>query len=339
MRILVAMDKFRGTLTTREACAAVAAGVRSAGHEPVCVPLSDGGEGFVDSLGGANRTTTATGPQGIPVAARWRLHETRAVIESAAASGAALLDESRPRDAVAATSRGTGELIAAALDAGAQEIWVGIGGTACSDGGEGALDALESRLHPGPPASIPARLAVFVDVSTRFADAGRVFGPQKGATPDEVTVISARLQRLALTYLERYGRDIAGLDGAGAGGGLAGGLAAIGGEIRGGFTAIAAATDLEARLREADVVITGEGRFDASSLDGKVVGGVLSLAAEHGVRALVIAGDVDQEAAARDSAGIETDITARSLTIECGRERAWADTAAALSEVARGLLM
>lgn len=331
MRMAIVMDKFRGTLTAGQACAAVAEGVRHAGHHPSVVPMSDGGEGFVDALGGATMTTTVTGPQGIPVDAGWRLEGRRAVIESAAAAGLALMDPSAPHDPLTATSRGVGELIDAALSAGAHEIWVGIGGTGCTDGGSGALKALVSRLPPGT-ATLPAALTVLVDVTTRFTDAARVFGPQKGASPAEVGVLTDRLTRLAPAYAERFGRRIDLLDGSGAGGGLAGGLAAIGGEIRSGFDAIAEALELERLIAAADLVITGEGRLDAASLQGKAVGGVLRLAAVAGVPALVLAGDIAPDMPTVSGA------TVRCLTAEFGPRRAWDDAAAALTELTAACL-
>jgi len=326
MRVAIAMDKFRGTLTAGQACEAVSEGVRQAGHDAVSVPMSDGGEGFVGALGGATMTTTVTGPQGLPVDAAWRLDGRWAVIESAAAAGLALMVASAPRDPLAATSRGVGELIDAALAAGARDIWVGIGGTGCTDGGSGALEALGSRL-PAGTRTLPAALTVLADVTTRFTDAARVFGPQKGASPEEVDILTARLGQLASDYAERFGRRIDLLDGAGAGGGLAGGLAAIGGRIRSGFDAVAEVTALENIVAAADLVITGEGMLDSASLQGKVVGGVLRLAAGAGVPALVLAGVVAEDMPAVSGASV------RSLTAEFGRRRAWDDAAAGLTEL------
>lgn len=328
MTIVVAMDKFRGTLTAGQACAAVAAGVRQAGYDAVAVPMSDGGEGFLDAFGGANRLATVTGPQGAPVDAGWRLDSGRALIESSAACGLALLDPARPRDPLAATSRGVGELIRAALAAGAHDIWVGVGGTACTDGGAGALEALEEWLPAGAAAAFPAAVTALVDVTTRFTDAARVFGPQKGASPSEVEILTRRLTRQARAYEERFGRRIDELAGSGAGGGLAGGLAAIGGGIRSGFDVIAEYHDLETLVAAADLVVTGEGKVDPPSLQGKVVGGVLRMAAGARVPALVLAGTVADDMLPVRGA------TVHSLTAECGPRRAWHDTAAVLAELA-----
>lgn len=327
MTVVVAMDKFRGTLTAAQACAAVAAGVRQAGYDVVSVPMSDGGEGFLDALGGANRMTTVTGPQGFPVDARWRLDGGRAVIESAQACGLALMDDSAPRDPLTATSRGVGELTAAALSDGAREIWVGVGGTGCTDGGAGALAALDAWLPPGTT-ELPAAVTALVDVTTRFTDAARVFGPQKGAEPAQVETLTRRLAEQTRAYADRYGRRIEQIDGSGAGGGLAGGLCAIGGRIRSGFDAVAEASGLENAVTAADLVITGEGRFDATSLRGKVVGGVLRLAAEAGVPALVLAGSADPDVA------VSGGVTVQALAAAFGRQRAWHDAAGALTELA-----
>lgn len=376
MHVVAAMDKFRGTLTAAQACAAVVRGVTAAGHHAVALPLSDGGEGFLDAFGGPNMWATVTGPQGIPVRAGWRFDGTRATIEAALACGLALRDDSVQWDALTATSRGVGELIDAALGAGAREIWVGVGGTGCTDGGSGALAALRQRApsnaepprtHPsgrpspaqlptsGPdpdlsrpaaattlpgleaatsrkPFGISAALTVLTDVTTHFADAATIFGPQKGASASEVEILTERLKRLALTYAERFARHIEVIDGSGAGGGLAGGLAAIGGDIRSGFDTIATATGLDTAIAKADLVITGEGHLDLQSLQGKVVGGVLRLAATGDVPAVVIAGDADA------NVPIPGDVTVHSLVAEYGAERAWRHTASAVTELARHVI-
>ncbi|MBM3664117.1 MAG: glycerate kinase, partial [Actinobacteria bacterium] len=175
MRVVVAPDKFRGTLGAVDAAAAIAAPLRAAGHDVVEVPMADGGEGTLDALGGANRTTVVSGPLGDPVEALWRLSGRNAVIEMARASGLALVDEV---DAVAASTYGTGELIAAAVEAGATHLIVGLGGSATTDGGSGALRALYPTVHLRG-----VRIEVACDVTTRFTDAARVFAPQKGASP------------------------------------------------------------------------------------------------------------------------------------------------------------
>ncbi len=321
MRILAAPDKFRGTVSAAEAASAIAAGARAAGvSEPVAeVPMSDGGEGFAEAFGGANRVSVVTGPLGDPTPAGWRLRGKTAVIEMAQASGLALVGGAEGNDPVAASTRGTGELIAEALDLGARRILVGHGGSASTDGGLAALQGLfpVQRLHG-------VELIAAVDVRCAFLDAARVFAPQKGATPSQVELLSRRLERLAQVYLEDYGVDVTTIEGGGAAGGLAGGLAAVGGEVVSGFDVIAEELDLATAVEEADLVVTGEGFVDEASFDGKVVGGLAALADEFGVPMLVVAGEVFD--------GVGDRIDARSLVAEFGRERALADTAACIAE-------
>ena len=305
MRVLAAPDKFRGTLSAREAAAAIALGASRAGWEVVELPLADGGEGTLDVLGGANRTTVVTGPLGDPVEAAWRLEEGVAVIEAAQACGLTLAGGADGNDPLRATSRGVGELILAATTAGAERVIVAVGGVASTDGGVGAVDALGGRL------AVP--LEVACDVEARFLDAADVFAPQKGATPEQVAILRERLAQL----------DVPDQPGAGAAGGLAGGLAALEATLVRGFELVADRLDLDRRLAETDLVITGEGLVDATSLTGKVVGGVLAHAARARVEALVVAGD----------AVTNSPIDAVSLVALCGRERALAEPAACLAEI------
>ncbi len=305
MRVLAAPDKFRGTLSAHEAAAAIALGASRAGWETTELPLADGGEGTLDVLGGGNRTTVVSGPLGVPVEAAWRLDDGVALVEAARACGLTLAGGAEGNDPLGATSRGVGELIAAAIAAGAERVVVAVGGVASSDGGAGAAEAL------GRPLAVPVEVAC--DVEVRFLDAADVFAPQKGATPEQVAVIRERLARL----------DVPDQPGAGAAGGLAGGLAALGATLVPGFDLVAERLDLDRHLTAADLVITGEGRVDATSLTGKVVGGVLARAAAAGVEALVVAGDVVTNAP----------IDAVSIVALCGRERALADPAACIAEV------
>ena len=320
MRILAAPDKFRGTASAPAVAAAVAAAGRAAGARTDEVPLSDGGEGFLDVFGGANRTTTVTGPLGAPVEAGWRLAGRFAVIEMARASGLALVGGPEGNDPIAASTIGTGELIAAAVDAGARRVFVGHGGSATTDGGLAALRALSpaARLRG-------VELVAAVDVHTAFLDAAEVFGPQKGATPNQVALLTRRLERLAQVYLDDHGIDVTELDGAGAAGGLAGGLATVGASIVSGFDLIADELDLAAAVEQADLVVTGEGFVDEASFQGKVVGGIAALAAEYGVPVLVVAGEVFD--------GVDDRVPAVSLVREFGRERALGDTLACITEV------
>ncbi len=321
MRIVVAPDKFRGTVTASECAEALAGPLRSAGHDVVVRPMADGGEGTLDALGGPNRRTVVTGPVGDPVEAEWRLSGRSAVIEMARASGLALAGGPEENDAVAASTHGTGELIAAALDAGANDVVVGVGGSATTDGGLGALRALYPvhRLRG-------VRLTVACDVRTRFVDAARDFAPQKGASPTQVKLLERRLERLQQVYLEEYGVDVSALESAGAAGGLAGGLACVGGELLSGFDLVAERLDLDADVEGADLVVTGEGFLDEESFDGKVVGGIVDLARHVGVPVVAVVGECFD--------GADALVPTVSLTARFGRERAMAETAELLAEVA-----
>lgn len=319
MRILAVPDKFRGTATAAEAAAAVAVAGGRVGARTTQVPLSDGGEGFLEVFGGANRITTVTGPLGDPVDAAWRLVDRVAVIEMARASGLALVGGAEGNDPVAASTAGTGELIVEALDGGARRIFVGHGGSASTDGGLAALRA----LFPLPRLR-GVELVAAVDVHTQFLDAADVFGPQKGATASQVELLRRRLERLAQVYAQDYDVDVTALPGGGAAGGLAGALAAAGASIESGFDLIADELDLATRVEDADLVVTGEGFVDEASFDGKVIGGVVELAAEFGVPVLVVAGEVF------DAVGDRAETV--SLVERFGRERAMADTVSCVTE-------
>ena len=329
MHVVVATDKFRGTATAAEVGGAVAAAVEATGGTCDVVQVADGGEGFLDAMGGANRTTVVTGPLGDPVEAAWRISGGQAVVEMAQASGLALVADG-DNDPVAASTYGTGELIGAAIDAGAKRVFVGVGGSATTDGGFGALRALYplQRLR-----GIDIRVAC--DVRTRFVDAAEVFAPQKGATPTQVELLRRRLERLAEVYTEDYGVDVSDLEGSGAAGGLAGGLAAVGATLERGFELVADEVDLFGHLEATDLVITGEGFVDAGSFEGKVVGGVLALAGELGVPALVIAGELFDEVDVLRLAGEmnPAGVSAVSLVERFGDRRARRNTLACLAEV------
>lgn len=306
MHVLAAPDKFRGTLSAREAAAAIAAGAARAGWTAVELPLADGGEGTLAVLGGGNRRTTVTGPLGDPVEADWLLEEDgTAIVEAALACGLTLAGGPERNDPLAATSRGVGELVSAAIAEGAARIVVAVGGVASTDGGAAAVEAL--------PTSLPVPLTVACDVTARFLDAAEVFAPQKGATPEQVLILRDRLSRL----------DVPDIPGSGAAGGLAGGLAAVGGLLLPGFDLVADRLDLAEHLAGADLVVTGEGRIDATSVTGKVVGRVLERAAAAGVETLVVAGEVAANAP----------IGALSLVERYGPERALAETAKCLAEL------
>jgi glycerate 2-kinase len=306
MHLLAAPDKFRGTLTAREAAAAIAAGAARAGWTTTELPLADGGEGTLDVLGGGNRRTTVTGPLGDPVEAAWRLEDDgTAIVEAALACGLTLAGGPKRNDPLAATSRGVGELVAAAIAAGARRVVVAVGGVASTDGGVGAVDALLDPLR------VP--LDVACDVEVRFLDAADVFAPQKGASPEQVRILRERLAQL----------DVPDLPGSGAAGGLAGGLAAIGGRLLPGFDLVATRLAFDEHLAHADLVVTGEGRLDPTSFTGKVVGHVLERAAAAGIEALVLAGEVSPA----------SPIGALSLVERYGPERALAEPGMCLAEL------
>jgi glycerate kinase len=285
--VLCCPDKFRGSLTAGEAAAALAAGVRRAGGVPIALPLADGGEGTLDVLcpdPADRRPQSVTGPLGERIDAEWGMHGTTAVVEMARASGLALVEGEN--DPVHATTRGTGELIRAAIEKKATRVIVAVGGSATVDGGLGALEALGFDLHG-------VTVDVACDVATPFLDAPRVFGPQKGATPTDVERLEQRLAALAERYRDELGVDVRSLPGGGAAGGLAGGLAALGARLVPGAALVADAVGLRAVLGAASLAITGEGRFDATSLAGKVVGHVLGEARPLDVPVAVVAGAAD----------------------------------------------
>jgi glycerate kinase len=283
----------------------MAGGIRRAGFDEVIeLPLADGGEGTLDTLlaarGGSRRTSRVTGPLGDPVDAEWGvLTGGVAIVEMAQASGLSLVHDHN--DPLRASTRGTGELIAAVRAQGFNRVVVAVGGSATTDGGLAAVEALGWSLQG-------MKVTVACDVETSFADAAKVFGPQKGASGAQVALLTRRLKMLSDRYRARTGIDVAQLTGAGAAGGLAGGLAAIGAELAPGFDVIAEAVGLEAALEGADLAMTGEGRLDGSSLAGKVVGGVLAWADDLDVASVaIIAGQASDEARAAlaDRSGVQ----------------------------------
>lgn len=319
MRVVAAPDKFKGTATAAEIAAAIAASVEASGGTCTQIPMADGGDGTLDALGGANRTTEVTGPLGAPVEAPWRLDNGTAVIEMAHASGLVLAGGPENNDPMGATTAGVGELIGEAIEAGATKVIVGVGGSATTDGGLGAIEALATRTRLAG-----VDLVVACDVRTRFVDAASVFAPQKGASPAQVSMLTRRLTALASRYADDYQVDISVLERSGAAGGLAGGLAAFGARLVDGFDIVAEQVGLDHALTTADLVITGEGFLDEESFDGKVVGGVAAMAATHGVPVLAIAGQVFDDAGDR--------IDAISLAEEFGLDRAIDDPISCVRE-------
>lgn len=298
-KAIVCPDGFKGTFSAREAAAAIAAGVREAGVEAVELPLADGGEGTLEALlagGGEQRTVTVAGPLGDPVDAEYGLLDGGrvGVVEMARRSGLTLVPEER-RDAWAASTRGTGELIAAAAARGAERVLVSVGGSATTDGGAGALAVLAEARTRVPP------LTVLCDVDTPFEDAAVVFAPQKGADPATVRRLSARLDQFASTLP----RDPRGVPMTGCAGGLSGGLwATYGAELVSGADYVLDLLGFARLLAGADLVITGEGRLDEQSAAGKVVGVVAGRCRAAGVRCVAIVGQSTLEDAAATAMGL-----------------------------------
>jgi glycerate kinase len=325
MRVLAAVDKFRGTASAAEVAAAIGHACWERGHDCVEIALADGGEGLLEVLGGPNRSTVVAGPLGAPVEAPWRIHRGTAIIEMALASGLTLAGGAEGNDPMNASTTGTGQLIDAALTAGAKRIIVGLGGSATTDGGLGALQAISS------PARLKAvELLVACDVTTTFTDAARVFGPQKGATPTQIKMLTSRLEQLAQRYQAEFDVDVREIVGSGAAGGIAGMLAALGGTLIPGFELVADELDLYDRVAEADLVITGEGHLDAQSFHGKVVGGLAALAAEFGVPIAAIVGIAD--------ADVRDRIPTWAIAERFGEQRALGEPLWCVEQIARDVL-
>lgn len=286
--VLVAPDSFKGTLRASQVAAAIARGLEDAGLVPpdVC-PVADGGEGtsevLLTALGGETAGAAATDPLGRPIKAGFALIEDggTAIVEVAEASGLHRVAEDE-RDAYAATTRGTGELIVAAAAAGAEVVLVAAGGSATSDGGAGAIDAIEEA-----GGLQGTTLVALCDVRTPFEQAARVFGPQKGADARTVTRLTERLEQQAAALP----RDPRGVPLTGAAGGLAGGLwAKYHATLEPGAAFVLQALDFDRRLRAAHAVVVGEGRLDATTLQGKIAGEIATRARQAGVPCHAIVG-------------------------------------------------
>ena len=301
MRVLAAADKFKGTATAAQVCAAIGHACWSLNIDCTEIPLADGGEGTLAVLGGANRTSIVTGPLGTPVQADWRLHRGTAVIEMAQASGLTLAGGPDRNDPLNATTRGTGELIDQALNAGAKKIIVCLGGSATTDGGLGALKAIST-----PARLLAVEFLVACDVDTTFVDAARVFAPQKGATRAQVELLTGRLEKLAQTFKNDYNVDVTSIPGSGAAGGLAGALVALGARLIPGFDLVADETGFYDAVKNHDLIVTGEGLLDDTSYEGKVVGNVQQLASDYNKDCLAIVGDIDENISAVEAQQLRT---------------------------------
>lgn len=355
MRVLLAPDSYGGTLTAVEAAEALARGWRAARpqDELVLQPLSDGGPGFLDALPGTRVTALVEDPLARPTLAAFALDGTTAYVEAAQAAGLHLLAVEE-RDPAVTTSYGVGQLVAAAVAAGATRVVVGLGGTATNDGGAGLLaalgvrreDAQGARLEPGGLAL--ARAARLVGDATRVElvaatdvdnpllgpqGATAVYAPQKGASAEQVGRLEAALAHWADLVERHLGVQVRDRPGAGAAGGLGFALLALGASRVPGLDVVADAVGLDALVAAADVVVTGEGRLDGSSTRGKVVAGVARRALEHGVPCVAVAGEVllgRREAAAAGLA--ET-----YALLDHAPGRALTEAAATVSEVAEGV--
>lgn len=352
MRVLIAPDKFAGTLTAVQATEAIAEGWRrhAPGDEMDLCPMADGGPGFVDvlhsSLGGSLLAATVRGPFGEPTPTTILLREHTAYVESAHACGRHLLGDGDPE---AASTYGVGEMVGHAVDAGATEIVVGLGGSGTNDGGAGLLAALgasaDEPLDQGVAGLVGLtgldlagavdrvsgiRLVAASDVDsplTGLFGATKTFGPQKGITEERLPAVDGVLQDFA----EVADRRLALEKGAGAAGGLGYALMLLGATRSPGIDLVARAVDLRARAERADLVITGEGAFDFSSRSGKVPYGVAQVAAEALRPCVALAGQVMVGSREMRALGVES---AYSMSELVGEERSFADPSGALADLA-----
>ena len=331
MKILIAPDSFKESLSAEGVANAIARGFKTifSNAELVLLPVADGGEGTTDSLIAATKgqrfTQQATGPLGEPVEAFWGLlgDGQTAVVETAAASGLDLIDSSQ-RDPLTATTRGTGELILAAIDQGAKHIIVGLGGSATNDGGAGMLQALGVGLLDASGEQIPSggaglakldqidlsnldprlagvRFDVACDVDNPLIGdngASTIFGPQKGATPEMVDILDANLAHFAAITQQATNKDIVNIPGAGAAGGLGGAfLGFLNATLKSGIDIVLDTVDFETHLEGASLVVTGEGRIDSQSIRGKTPVGVSKRAKAAGnIPVIALAGGVSSDA-------------------------------------------
>ena len=369
MKIVIAPDSYKESLSALEVAQAVEAGFRQVFPDAdyVLVPVADGGEGTVDAMvaatGGRKETVTVSGPLGEPVEAFYGLtgDGDTAVIEMAAASGLALVPPDR-RNPLLTNSRGTGELIRAALDAGARRFILGIGGSATNDGGAGMVQALGARLldlegreldgsggdlarleridvSALDPRLAECRIEVACDVDnplTGARGASAVFGPQKGATPEMVQALDANLARLARIVERDLGVAVDAVPGAGAAGGMgAAMLAFFGATLKPGIEIVTAAVDLDDHVRDADLVITGEGRIDFQTVHGKTPIGVARVAKRHGKPVIGIAGSLGAEVGVVHAHGIDAVFSV--LGKPCTLDEALRDAAANVELTARNV--
>lgn len=370
MKLVIAPDSFKESLSAEQVASAIADGWRSVYPQAdihLC-PMADGGEGTVDAVlaatGGERRELSVRGPLGQPVQAHWGwLENGQAVIEMAAASGLHWVEPAQ-RDACITTSYGTGELILAALDAGARRIILGIGGSATNDGGAGVLEALGARLLDGqgqPLAAGGAALAslqrieldgldprlaqvevlVAADVDNPLCGprgASHVFGPQKGASVAQVEQLDRALGHYADVMAAALGEDVRDVPGVGAAGGL--GFAAravLGARFRPGIELVAELSGLAQAVQGADLVITGEGRLDGQSLHGKTPVGVARIAQAAGVPVIALAGSLGEGYQRLYEAGIDAafSLAPGPVTLEQAMRDAHVQSQSRTADIAR----
>ncbi len=327
-QILVAMDKFRGTASALELCEVVGEVVRELGFEPDCQPMSDGGEGFREAFAGETSHVEVRGPLGETESAGVTLvatgHGTIAVIESADAVGRQHLASPTGDEALAASSEGVGELILAAAKLGATSVLLGLGGSATSDGGRGCYEVLRDD------GGLPVPVTAATDVSARFSGARR-YAHQKGVREEDLHLVDERLAEVRYLYLKERGVDVETLERTGAAGGIPGALAALGATLVDGLEAVAGAVDLTSRMKAASMIITGEGRFDDGSLEGKVTGGLARMT-DGRLPLLIVCGSVDAHA--------QSDLRSRydnlrfvDLSVRVGAEAATNDVVGSIRSV------
>jgi glycerate kinase len=305
VRALLCPASLKGVLSAQAAAAALARGARSAGGEAIELPIADGGEGTAaalrGALGGEWREAIVSDPLGRPHPARWLvLPDGRAVVEAASAIGLPLVAHGE-RDPLRTTSRGLGELIAAACGESPPGLVVGLGGVATVDGGAGLREVLRE---------LPLPTIVLCDVRTTLADAARLFGPQKGATAETVPLLALRLAEME--ELAPHAE----LPGAGAAGGLGAAFAALGAELVDGGSTVLDLVGFDRRLREADLVVTGEGRVDRTTAEGKAPGVVAARCAAAGIRCVVFGGRVDAPVEGAETVSLSGDRSRAEADLE-----------------------
>lgn len=312
MRALLCPASLKGVLSARAAAAALSRGFREVGADVAELPIADGGEGtceaLASALGGEWREAVVSDPLGRPIPARWLLlPDGRAVVEAAAAIGLPLL-EPEERDPLRASSRGLGELLLAALAESPASVIVALGGSATVDGGAGVRECVRE---------LPVPTVVLCDVRTRLVDAARLFGPQKGASPDGVRRLERRLAGMQEL------RPFADLPGSGAAGGLGAALAALGGELVPGAPAILDLVGFDERLASDDLVVTGEGQIDATTAEGKAPGEIARRCAAAGVRCVVFGGRICAEVPGAETVALSGDPSqAEADLVDLGRRLA-----------------